>query len=176
MWVSQLYVCVRYTWIYMQWCVGVVTRQSLGKRAVPCSFTCVSCSWGKQTRQLHSVCRQTDRPGHSCVCLHVWIQYLQHNWYVRVFISVCICERGLRNGDGQRQLWAELGTCTWARVWKMFVPLLQIYLMWLTSIKPGTFRATHCSSLTVHRTENHTSSCRKALSPTPPRSLAHCMC
>lgn len=38
----------------------------------------MSCSGGKQTRTV-TECLQTDSgPGHSCVCLYVWIQYLQH--------------------------------------------------------------------------------------------------
>ena len=34
----------------------------------------------------------------------------------RIFLHFGICERGLRHGDGHRQLCAELGTCTQTRV------------------------------------------------------------
>lgn len=48
----------------------------------------------------NSVCRQTDTPGHSWVYLHMWMQYLQYSEVQeRIFTSVFICERGLRNGD-----------------------------------------------------------------------------
>lgn len=48
----------------------------------------------------NSVCRQTDTPGHSCVYLHMWMQYLQYSEVQeRIFTPVFICERGLRNGD-----------------------------------------------------------------------------
>ncbi len=153
--------------------------QSHGKHALPC----MSCSWGKQTRDNHSTqCLQTDRPEHSCVCLHVWSQYLQYSEvHEMIFMSVFICKRSWRNWDRQRQLWAELGTCRRARVWKMlhclFANLPDVAYIHQTRVLQS--HTLDCSSLTVHRIENHTRSCRKAFAPSPHCDLFHieiCMC
>lgn len=142
-------------------------KKSLGKRALPC----ISCSCSKRTIQLNSVCRQTDRPGHSCLCLKVWIQDLQYSEvHERIFISISISERGLRNGDGQRQLSAELGTCTQARVWKrLHCPTANspdaAHIHQTRNLQSHT---SDCSFHTVYQTKNDTRwSCRKNDRPPP---------
>lgn len=97
-WLFWVCVCAWYqlNWYKATLMCFMVQRQSSVKRMPPCT----SCSRGEQTRQLNSVCRQTDTPGHSCVYLHMWMQYLQYSEVQeRILTSVFICERGLRNGD-----------------------------------------------------------------------------
>lgn len=164
----------------MQWHGCVMPRQSCGKRALPC----MSCIWGKQKkRQLHSVCRQTDRPGHSCVCLYLWIQYLQYSEvHERIFISDCICERGLGNGDDRDSCELSWAQVHGARVWKMIQRLAAnlpyftlIYLAYIHQTRNLQSHTLDWRLLSVHRTKNHTTPCRKALPPTlgPLWSLPH---
>ncbi len=99
----------------------------------------------RQTDKTVKQCLQTGRPEQSCVCLHVWIQYLQYSEvYEMIFFYLFAFVKEVWEIETDRDS-CEL---SWAHVdepecERCSIVFLQIYLMWLTSIKPGTFRATH---------------------------------
>lgn len=129
----------------------------------------------KQTDETVKQCLQTDRQTWAQLCMFCKCEYSIYSTvtYMREYLSVCICERGLRNGDGQRDSY-EL---SWAGHMytsqsvkdapSSYCKILPdvAYIHQTRNLQSHTL---DCSLLTVHRTENHTRSCRKASSPTPP--------
>lgn len=102
--------------------------------------------------------------------------------YERIFISDCICERGLGNGDDRDSCELSWAQVHGARVWKMIQRLAAnlpyftlIYLAYIHQTRNLQSHTLDWRLLTVHRTKNHTTPCRKALPPTlgPLWSLPH---
>lgn len=111
-----LYMCIRYIWHAVLFeCVRTVRTQITWKAS-----TAMHVMQLRQTDSLHNVCRQTDLGTAVYGCEYS----VYSEVHERKLLSAGICERGSRHGDGQKQLWAELGTCTQARVWKMLHCLL----------------------------------------------------
>lgn len=120
-----------------------------------------------QLSRTDSYTMSADRQTDLGTAVYVWKCTVK---YMRKYLYLFVRE-GSRHGDRQKQLCAELGTCIQARVWKMLHCLTAnlpdvAYIHQTRNLQSHTL---DCSWLTVHRTENHTSSCRKALPlPAPP--------
>lgn len=176
LWVCQLSVCVLETcgtWHAVVWMCGAKTI----------TWKACAAMQLKQTDKTVKQCLQTDRQTWAQLCMFCKCEYSIYSTvtYMREYLSVCICERGLRNGDGQRDSY-EL---SWAGHMytsqsvkdapSSYCKILPdvAYIHQTRNLQSHTL---DCSLLTVHRTENHTRSCRKASSPPPPTLFSHCMC
>lgn len=131
MWESQLSMC-----LYVQFCGCEVP--SLRKRALPC----VSCSWGKLTRQLQ--CLQTDRQTWAQLCTFTCVNTVfQVQWttWQNIYFCLHLRKREMEmDKDSYELSWAHVHEPECER---SSIILQQFYLMWPNSIRRGSFRATH---------------------------------